>query len=199
MNKRFLDNITEFIFIEHQPQPADILFVPGNGFPDMAIKAAGLWHEQYVPYILISGKYGKLAGRFQTVLKDGDCYYGNYETECEFLRNVLLGEGVLDEAILKENQATYTYENAFYSKQLTQQMGMQIEKAIICCHTYHARRSLMYYQLLFPETQFVICPQDTGINRENWYRTEKGIEIVLGEVERCGIQFHEIIKGCCSN
>ena len=33
-----------------------------------------------------------------------------------------------------------------------------------------------------------------GISRDNWYQTEKGIEKVLSELERCGTQFHQILK-----
>ena len=53
----------------------------------------------------------------------------------------------------------------------------------------------MYYQEQFPRTQLIVCPVVTqGISRENWYLDEKKIDVVLGEVERCGSQFHEILK-----
>ena len=59
----------------------------------------------------------------------------------------------------------------------------------------HARRALLYYQLLFPETEFLVCPaKESKITRDNWYLSEEGIETVLGEVERCGSQFHEILR-----
>ena len=35
--ERFLDQISDFIFVEDEPEKADILFVPGNGFPQMSI------------------------------------------------------------------------------------------------------------------------------------------------------------------
>lgn len=196
MNKKFLDNITEFVFIEHDPVPADIIFVPGNGYPDMAIRAARLWHEKYAPFILASGKYAKHVGAFRTILKEEDPYFGEYETECDFLYTILTGEKVAPAAIIRENEATFTYENAIFSRQQTDKRNLQIRKAILCCHAYHARRCQMYYQLLYPDTEFKVCSVDTGINRDNWYHTEKGIEVVLREVERCGSQFHEIIKGC---
>ena len=63
------------------------------------------------------------------------------------LKNVLLKNGVPEEAILMENQATFTYENAIFSRQVTDLHKIQVKKAILCCKTYHARRSLMYYQL----------------------------------------------------
>lgn len=53
----------------------------------------------------------------------------------------------------------------------------------------------MYYQEQFPETEFLVCPVVTrGISRESWYTTEDGIDTVLGEVERCGGQFHQIMR-----
>ena len=57
----FMKNVEEFVFAESQPEKADIIFVPGNGFPDMAEKAASLYREGYAPYILPS-TLGKFAG-----------------------------------------------------------------------------------------------------------------------------------------
>ena len=52
----------------------------------------------------------------------------------------------------------------------------------------------MYYQLLYPETEFLTVPSDTEVSRDNWYRSERGIQLVLGEMERCGGQFHQILR-----
>ena len=103
--------------------------------------------------------------------------------------------GVPDSALIGEDQATYTYENAIYSRKKLESLGIQIKKAILCCQAFHARRSLLYYKEQFPDVEFLVCPVVTrGISRENWYRTEQGIDTVLGEVERCGGQFHEIMR-----
>ena len=40
MNQRFLDQITDFIFVNDIPGRADMIMVPGNGFPQMAEGAA---------------------------------------------------------------------------------------------------------------------------------------------------------------
>ena len=47
--ERFLDQISDFIFVEDKPERADIIFVPGNGFPQMSIEAARLWKEGMHP------------------------------------------------------------------------------------------------------------------------------------------------------
>lgn len=195
INKRFLDNITEFIFIEQESSQADIIFIPGDGYPQMAEKAAELFRRGYAPRVLPSGNYSILQGEFPGVKDKAEQYAGKYSSEWEFLRYVLIHNGVPKDAILKEDRAAYTYENAIYSRETTDREGLIISRAILCCKSFHARRSLMYYQLLYPETEFLVCGVDIdGISRDTWYKSKKGIETVLGEVERCGGQFHEILN-----
>lgn len=190
MYGEFLKQLTEFIFAEHEPEKADVIFVPGNGYPQMAEQAARLYREGFAPYILPSGRYSITAGKFSGVLCSREQYPGHYETEWDFLRDVLIRGGVPETAILKENQATYTYENAIFSRKVTDQAGLEVKKAILCCKSYHARRALMYYSLLFPETEFFICPScPDGISRYNWQETEEGIDAVTGELTRLIRQF----------
>lgn len=195
MNDKFLNQITEFIFVEDKPEKSDVIFIPGSGFPQLAEEAAKLYHQGLVPYILPSGRYSVLNGKFAGVQEKKELYDGEYETEWEFLKEVLKKNHVSEEHILREDKATYTYENAIYSRKVTDRLGMEIKKAILCCKPYHARRSLLYYQLLYPETQFYVCPiQDSDVKRDNWYLTEKGIRLVFGEVQRIGEQFVDITK-----
>ena len=110
-------------------------------------------------------------------------------------KHALVQNKVPKEAILKENQATYTYENAIYSRKVTDQMRLEVKRAILCCKPYHARRCLLYYQLLYPETEFLVHPiTESPVRRENWFLTEQGTNLVLGEIERIGTQFHEIMR-----
>lgn len=195
MNDKFLNQITEFIFVEDKPEKSDVIFIPGSGFPQLAEEAAKLYHQGLVPYILPSGRYSVLNGKFAGVQEKQELYDGEYETEWEFLKEVLKKNHVSEEHILREDKATYTYENAIYSRKVTDCLGMEIKKAILCCKPYHARRSLLYYQLLYPETQFFVRPiQDSDVKRENWYLTEKGIRLVFGEVQKIGEQFEDITK-----
>lgn len=195
MNDKFLNQITEFIFVEDKAEKSDMIFIPGSGFPQLAEEAAKLYHQGLAPYILPSGKYSILNGKFAGVQEKQELYDGEYETEWEFLKEVLKKNHVSEEHILREDKATYTYENAIYSRKVTDCLGMEIKKAILCCKPYHARRSLLYYQLLYPETQFFVRPiQDSDVKRENWYLTEKGIRLVFGEVQKIGEQFEDITK-----
>lgn len=183
----FIDEYTNFIFLEDQPEKADIIFIPGSEEGALALRAARLWKEGYAPLLLPSGKYGKLVGYFA-----GE---GGFETEWAYFRHLLRKEGVPEQAILKEEQATFTYENALRSREVTDAAGIQVRTAILCCQAYHARRAKLYYQVCFPEARILVCPVVTkGISRDNWYRSEQSIDLVLNEVKHCGTQFHEIFR-----
>lgn len=190
MYREFLEQAENFIFVEDEPEKADIIFLPGNGYPQMAERAAQLYREGYAPCILPSGKYSIVTGKFSGVQDRLESYPGTFATEWQFLSEVLRKNGVPGSAVLKEDQATFTYENAIYSRQVTDREGITVKKAILCCKTYHARRALMYYQLLYPETQILVCPSCTdGIDRASWRETEEGVDAVTGEITRIIKQF----------
>lgn len=181
----FLEELTNFIFLEDEPQNADVIFVPGSEETALAKKAAELYLEGYAPLLVPSGKYAKWTGHTLDPA---------FETESDQFADLMRKAGVPKEAILKERQATYTYENAIYTKQLLEERKINVKRAILCCQAYHARRCKLYYQILFPDTELLVCPVETkGITRSNWYRRKESIEIVLGEIEKCGSQFHQIV------
>ena len=49
---QFLADVEEFIFVENIPQKADIIFVPGNGYPQMAERAAQLYKQGLADFVL---------------------------------------------------------------------------------------------------------------------------------------------------
>lgn len=197
MDDKLIRFYTELIFAHDTPQKADVIFVPGSQEMALGEKAAALWRSGFAPVILVSGRYS-ITGSVFTALPEAKAKYpGEYETEADFLGLVMERNGVPKEAIWKEKTATYTYENAIASFGLTKERQLEVKKAILCCKPSHARRSLLYYQLLFPQTQFLVCPCDHEITADNWYRTETGIDTVLGEAERLGTQFHQILREHC--
>ena len=190
MYHRFIEQISEFIFAEDEPEKADVIFIPGNGYSQMAEMAAALYGEKYAPFVLPSGKYSITVGKFGGVLSGQERYNGNYRTEWEFLKDVLVKNHVPDEAILKENKATFTWENARLSREVTDKAEIKVKKALLCCKNYHARRALMYYQRAYPEVEFRVCPCCVdGVTKENWMNSEESIQSVLGEAQRIVTQF----------
>ena len=198
---RFIQAVNEFIFVEDEPEQADVIFVPGSRKIENAIRAAELYKAGYAPWVLPSGRFSTVHGCFKGVPeKYAADYPGEFETEWAFLRAVLMKHGVPDSAILREDQATYTWENAQFSREVLAQQGIPCRTAILCSHAFHARRALLYYSAAMPETRFIVCPAETpGYTRRDWYLTEKGRARVLGEVQRLGSQTNpqfEMMLGC---
>lgn len=51
-----VDFITDFIFFESCITPCDVILVPGGSHPQLAQKAAELFHEGMEKYIIFSGR-----------------------------------------------------------------------------------------------------------------------------------------------
>lgn len=189
---RTIEDITNFIFIEDKAEKADIIFIPGSSNYMLAETAAGLYHEDFADKIMPSGRYYFQIGRFMNERVTEERYKGEFETECDFLSSVLIKNGVADKDIIREDRATNTYENAYFSRELLEKADLKPKKAIICPQAFHARRALMVYSHVFPDTEFFVIPSNTqGIDRNNWHRTEKGVRIVLAELRKCGEYFEE--------
>lgn len=187
VNKRSLKEIGQFIFVQDGLEKADIIIVPGAPEPELAVAAARLWKSRYAPFILVTGKYSYRKASFAqeaTELEEIDLP----DTEAEYLARVLKREGVDESRIIMEKMSTNTFENARYSAAMLKENDL--EKIIICCQAFHARRALMTFQSEFPGVDVIVSPVNTkNIMYNNWYETEKGYNIVLGELEKCGKYF----------
>jgi uncharacterized SAM-binding protein YcdF (DUF218 family) len=168
------------MFFETEIEKSDIILIPGGSHPQLMERAAELYHQGLAPYILPSG------GPTPKVRT----------TEWEFLRDVGINLGVPEEAILKEDKASNTFENARNSWHVLQERRMNPKKAILVCKSYHARRALLTYQVEFPsEIQFSVCPvvDKTGITKDNWYLKEEDINRVMSEFTKIGQYFRHHI------
>lgn len=169
---KFYDALTDFIFTEQKPEKADAIFVPGGLYGEIAQHAAELYQQGFASLIVPSGKYSIVEGKF-TKVQSPEKYKGRYfETESDFLTQILVDEGVKKSDILQEKEASYTYQNALFTKDLLEKKGLHLKKVILSCQAYHARRCLMYYQFVFPEIEFIVSPVITrGVSKENWYQS----------------------------
>jgi len=174
--------ITDFMFFETGIEPSDVILIPGGSHPQLMERAAELYRQGLAPYILPSG------GKTPNVSS----------TEWEFLKDVGLSLGVPEKAILREDKATNTFENARYSWLELQKQGIRLKKAILVCKSYHARRALLTYQVEFPQNiEFYVSPvtDKTGTTSDNWYLDEQKINYVMNELTKVGQYFkHHIPK-----
>ena len=174
----------DFIFVEDAPQPADVLLIPGSAHSEHVLRAAELYRAGYAPWVLPSGFHAKRDERFPIP---------GFESEWAWMRALLVENGVPESAILREDRATYTWENAQFSRDALRRAGLTVRRAILCCRAPHARRALLYYEAAMPEVDFLVCPaQVDGCRRGEWWQTEAGRARVLGEIRRLGDQVAEV-------
>ncbi|GHV32854.1 hypothetical protein FACS18949_05150 [Clostridia bacterium] len=190
MSNRVIADITDFIFLADEPRKANAIFIPGGSDPAPSELAAKLYANGFAPLLIPSGGVSVKTGKFNGVQRNAERYDGGYKTDCEFMTDVLMKNGVPAHAIIGEDKSGYTKENATLSRKVADGKGLTIKTAIVCCKSFHARRCLMCYQFAFPKTEILIAPAEVfGINRDNWYTFDYGIERVMGELARCGNQF----------
>lgn len=190
IRQRFIDDITNFIFIRDELSPADAIFIPGNWSVELPEKAAEFYHEGLAPLIVPSGKYSIKLGYFPGPRIKGDIYPPPYTTEAAFFKQVMVQNAVPEHCICPEERATYTYQNALYTKELLQSIGKTVNSAIIVCRYPHARRCLEAYQLVFPKVRLMVYGvESVGLPRPgDWYTNEEDLKHVMGELKKCGGQ-----------
>ena len=189
---RAISGITGFIFISDAPQASDVILVPGTAHAQVSERAAQLYRQGYAPYILPSGSCSSKLGRFACENVSDPRYRGEHATDFDFCRHVLRLNGVPDSAILREDRATNTMENAAFSAGVLREMGLEVRRAILCCQAFHARRAYMSYACHFPGAELLVVPADTqGITAQDWHKFEASREKVLGELAKSGKYFVE--------
>ena len=192
MNQRAIRDISEFICMKDTPQKSEIIFIPGTSQSAVSETAARLYCEGYAKYVLPSGMYSGKRGKFASEKIDDPRYAGEYATDFAYCRHILMENSVPEAAILREDRSTHTMENAEYSAAVLKEQGIRVEKAILCCQAFHARRAFMSYARFFPDTEILVVPTDTqGIRKEDWFLHEKSYRRVMSEVYKCGEYFLE--------
>ena len=104
--RSFLKDMTDFIFVSDQPQEADIIFIPGGSYGAICCTAANLWQRNFAPYILPSGRYSKLSGKFSGPSEEDfllpftkDTAKMAFSTEYDYFHALLHQAGIPENAI----------------------------------------------------------------------------------------------------
>ena len=190
MNERNIRDITDFIFMEDEPQKSGVILIPGTSQSAVTERAAALYRAGFAPYVLPAGMYSSKRGRFAAEKIDNPRYAGEYATDFEYCRHILTENGVPDGAILREDRSTNTMENAELSARVLKEAGIPVRRAILCCQAFHARRAFMSYARHFPGTEILVVPAETqGIRKKDWFCQEKSYRRVMSEVYKCGAYF----------
>ncbi|WP_166241627.1 YdcF family protein [Paenibacillus turpanensis] len=121
--------------VEHSklPERTDCAIVLGaalwNGAPSPALRerldyAIQLYRERTFHTFIVSGGYDTPQSEW---------------TEAQGMKRYLVQQGIPEQAVLEENQATSTLENVLFSKEVMKAHGLQT--AVIVTHQYHGART----------------------------------------------------------
>ena len=144
MKQELCDDITRFLYAERPPVPSEILFIPGGPWAELPELAAELYRKGYAEKILCSGLYAFREDAFDKVLSGKEKYGEDFRSEAQFYQAVLKANGVPDEAVILEEKARYTRQNAIFSAERCRELGLEPRSAILVCHGFHARRALVF-------------------------------------------------------
>ncbi|MFA6074938.1 MAG: YdcF family protein [Negativicutes bacterium] len=173
---------TDFVFVETPLEKVDAIFIPGSHHPQLAVRAAELFHAGYAPLIIPSGGQNNRLP--------------NNMPEALWLKDLLIKHGVPDSAIIAEPNARNTFNNADFTAAMIEKLQLDINSAIIVAKGFHSRRCLLTYQTAFLKnfSFFVtLVPDGNNNTSANWHRTASGINTVMSEIRKIGQYFAEEI------
>ena len=194
-----IHDITNHIFLNEMPEKSGILFVPGNKTWVVPAFAARLYNEGYARKIIASGKYAANATGVQRTEESKRKFPGEYATESDYLKDVMIKCGVPPQAILQEKESRNLQENAANALQLMsdKKIVYNVGSAIVVALPYMQLRTSLAYKRVFNEADvkintvpcFMSAPEEVG--RDNWYMRESMVINVIDEMDKCREYFND--------
>ncbi len=131
--------VWEYHRLDHQLEPADLLFVLGSHDLRVAEHAANLFHRKLAPHVVLSGGFG--------VRQEN----GWVKSEAEMFAEVMVQRGVPESALLLESRSTNTGENVRFTRELLAEQGMAVQSVIAVQKPYMERRTYATIRKQWPE------------------------------------------------
>lgn len=145
--------LIDFLFYEEKPVKADVIILLSGEDKERGrmTKAAELYHAGYAERVILTNNRSPGS---------------SFEYAESF--------GIPREALIGENKATSTYENALYSKEIIEEEGFQ--SALVVTSNYHMRRSKLAFERVFRDSDvtFTYVPyHPPSITRDSWNKQHR--------------------------
>jgi uncharacterized SAM-binding protein YcdF (DUF218 family) len=135
--------ILDYHLMGQSLRKADYIFVLCSNDLRVGEYAARLYREGWAPKIIFSGNRGSLTSNWN-------------EPEAEKFASVAVENGVPEEDIIKEPNATNTGENVSLTKKLLEEKGLKVSSLIAVQKPFMERRTYATIKKLWPELDFVV-------------------------------------------
>lgn len=138
-----------FLSLNQSPQQADVIIVLSGGHGRVE-KAAELFKAGYAPYLLLSNST-------ESTSASGD------------MVQTALSLGIPQDAILTENIASSTYQNAEFTLPIMKQHGFT--SAIVVSSDFHMRRIKFLFDRVYKQSEIKLTyvGAESGYNSKRWW------------------------------
>ncbi|MBB6446764.1 YdcF family protein [Bacillus benzoevorans] len=140
--------LIDFLFYEEKPVKADVIILLSGEKEERGrmTKVAELYHAGYADRVLLTNATSP-------------------GSSIEYAESF----GIPRDALLTENKATSTYENALYAKEIVLERGF--DSALVVTSNYHMRRAKLAFERVFHDSgvSFTYVPyHPKSITRDSW-------------------------------
>lgn len=152
-----------FLIVNESVKKADVIVVYSGDSGERTLKGVELLKEGYADYIIFSG---------------GAVYDDVRMTNLMTDHAVKLG--VSEDKIIKEPEASSTYENALFTKEILEKNGFK--SMILVTSNYHSRRSQLTTKKILEKSGIeIITVSSNDEFNKNWWKDGRSVLICINE------------------
>lgn len=144
--KKDVEVLWNYLCLENVPVKTDCIIGLGSILKNIPKKCAELYKSGLGDYIIFTGNCGK--GTEGVISK----------TEAEIFKSIAIQEGVPEDKILIETEATNTYENFRYSMKVLNDNNLQSSSFLIVGKPYQERRAYNIAEVELKDYTFAVAP-----------------------------------------
>ena len=137
LNTNNIDKITKYIFVKTNLERANLCLVFGTKDLRICRTIMELWDKNFFEYLVVSGGINRYTGEIEAIK----------------IKEKLIDDGIPEQDVITEEEATNTGENVVFSKRIIEEkIGLKNIRSIIAVGKIHAgRRYLMTLERHFPK------------------------------------------------
>jgi len=160
----YIRELWDFLVYEDIIVKSDVIIGFGSNDISVAKRAVELFKEGVAPCLLFSGGLGKGTEGVWS------------QTEAETFRDIAIDCGISPEQILVESTSTNTGENIRFSKELLENQGILVKRAIIVHQPNMGRRIFAAIKMQWPEIEPIIAPANCTLEEYIKNLKETGVD-----------------------
>src|SRR5262249_36813804 len=164
--------------MNHQLEESDAILVLCSHDESVAERGAQLFLDGWAPLLIFSGGLGAITKNLWS------------EPEADRFAVIAVTMGVPPERILIENGSSNTGENVLFTKQMLEELGLNLETFIVVQKPYMERRSYATFRQLWPEKGVRVTSPQVSFKdylerySNNALSRDDVISIMVGDLQR---------------